>query len=153
VAAQYNSGAILYGLAKHAALAWTVFVEAILSVAGLWYVVPRYGILHAAYVTSGLMIVSRGMVVPYAVSRYLGIPYKRYMGSIYGRAIVFIAPVSILVWLVNRAIGEPASWSVVLCGGAAMAACYYSLVLWRGIEPQHRTMMLASLKAGARNLY
>jgi O-antigen/teichoic acid export membrane protein len=153
VAAQYNSGAVLYGLAKHAALAWTVFVEAILSVAGLWYVVPRYGIFYAACVTSVLMIVSRGMVVPYAVSRYLGIPYKRYMWGIYGMALILISPVSILVWSVNRVIGEPASWSVVLCGGAAMAACYYSLVLWRGIEPQHRTMMLASLKAGARNLY
>jgi hypothetical protein len=75
------------------------------------------------------------------------------MWGIYGMALILISPVSILVWSVNRVIGEPASWSVVLCGGAAMAACYYSLVLWRGIEPQHRTMMLASLKAGARNLY
>jgi len=99
------------------------------------------------------MIVSRGMIVPYALSRYLGIRYREYMWGIYGRALIIVAPVSTVVWLVNRAIGEPASWSVVLCGGAAMAACCYSLVLWRGIEPQHRTMMLAWLKAGVRNLY
>jgi O-antigen/teichoic acid export membrane protein len=147
VAAQYNSSAILYGLAKHAALARAVLIEAILSVAGLWYAVPRYGILSAAYITAALMIVSRGLVVPYALSRYLGVAFGRYMWGIYGRALAIAAPVSAVTWLANHAMGEPASWAVVLGGGAAMAGCYYTLVIFRGIEPEHRAMVLAWAKA------
>jgi O-antigen/teichoic acid export membrane protein len=152
VAAQYNSSAILYGLAKHAALARAVLVEAILSVAGLCYVLPRYGIMGAAYLTAVLMIVSRGIVVPYAVSRYLEVGYGTYLWGIYGRALIIGTPVSIVTWLVNRAIGEPASWAVVLGGGTAMAACYYALVFFRGIEPGHRAMVFAWAREGLRNL-
>jgi O-antigen/teichoic acid export membrane protein len=153
VAAQYNSSAILYGLAKHAALARAVLIEAILSVAGLWYALPRYGILSAAYIAAVLMIASRGIVVPYALSRYLEVAYGRYMWGIYGKALVIAAPVSIVTWLANHAMGEPARWTVVLGGGAAMAACYYALVLFHGVEPEHRAMALAWAKAGLRNLH
>lgn len=148
VAAQYNSSAILYGLAKHAALARAMFAEAVLSVAGLWYVVPRYGIVAAACVAASLMIVSRGIVVPYAVSRYLGLGYAGYLWGVYGRALLIVTPISIATWLGNQALGAPARWSVVLAGGAAMSGAYYAAVFLFGIEPQHRAMLLRGLKRG-----
>jgi hypothetical protein len=108
--------------------------------------------MGAAYLTAVLMIVSRGIVVPYAVSRYLEVGYGTYLWGIYGRALIIGTPVSIVTWLVNRAIGEPASWAVVLGGGTAMAACYYALVFFRGIEPGHRAMVFAWAREGLRNL-
>jgi O-antigen/teichoic acid export membrane protein len=153
VAAQYNSSSILFGLAKHAVLARAVLVEAILSVAALWYAIPRYGIFSAACITAVLMIVSRGIVVPYALSRYLEVAFGRYMWGIYGKALAIAAPVSVVTWLANHAIGEPASWTVVLGGGAAMATCCYALILFRGVEPEHRAMVLDWAKAGLRSLY
>ena len=152
VAAQYNSSAILFGLAKHAVLARAVLVEAILSVAGLWYAIPRYGIFSAACIAAALMIVSRGIVVPYAVSRYLEVDYRTYLWGIYGKALMIGTPIAIVTWLVNHAIGEPSSWGVVLGGGAAMAACNYTLVFFRGVEPEHRAMVLAWARAGLRKL-
>jgi O-antigen/teichoic acid export membrane protein len=153
VAAQYNSSAVLFGLAKHAALARAVLIEAVLSVAGLWYAIPRYGLFSAACITAVLMIVSRGIVVPYAVSRYLEVGYGTFLWGIYGKALTIGAPISIVTWLANHAIGEPASWTVVLGGGAALAASYYALVFVHGVEPEHQAMVLAWAKAALRNLY
>jgi O-antigen/teichoic acid export membrane protein len=127
-----------------------VLVEAILSVAALWYAIPRYGILSAAYITAVLMIVSRGIVVPYVLSRYLEVGFGKYLWGIYGRALMIATPISIAIWLVNHAIGEPKSWAVVLGGGAAMAACYYPLVFFRGLEPEHRGMVLTWARARLR---
>ena len=150
IAAQYNSSAILYGLAKHNALARAVLVEAILSVAGLWYVVPRYGIFAAACVVSGLMIVSRGLYVPHALSRYLGLGTGAYLWRIYSRPLAIAIPAGLLAWLLNRAWGAPATWSAVLAGGALMAILYYTAVFFFGVEPTHRTMVLEGIAAKLR---
>jgi hypothetical protein len=91
--------------------------------------------------------VSRGIVVPYALSRYLEVGCGTYLWGIYGRALMIAAPISIVTWLVNHAIGEPASRAVVLGGGTAMAACYYALVFFRGVEPEHRALALTWARA------
>jgi O-antigen/teichoic acid export membrane protein len=152
IAAQYNSSAILFGVAKHAWLARAVFLEAVLCLGGLLYVVPHYGILGAAYLTAVLMALSRGVFVPYAVSRHLRVSYWRYMWGIYGRALAIITPVALAFWMVNRALGEPSTWTVVLGSAAAMFVCYYSLILWLGILPEHRATILAEIKARIRGL-
>lgn len=144
VAAQYNSSAILYGLAKHGVLARAVLVEAVLCVAGLLFVIPRYGLFSAACVVSALMIAARGIYVPYWVSRYVGLGYARYLWGIYARPVVIMLPVAAAVWILNRLAGEPASWSVVLIGGALMAGCYYPAAFRFGLEPGHRDMLLTS---------
>jgi hypothetical protein len=43
------------------------------------------------------------------------------MWGIYGKALVIATPISIVTRLVNHAMGEPASWAVVLGCGTAMA--------------------------------
>ena len=151
-AAQYNSQSILYGLAKHNFLAHAVVVEAILSVAALWYAIPRYGIYGAAWVYSVLLIASRGFYVPYWVARHLGLTYAAYMGGIYVRPVLLMAPVALMAWLANRAIGQPATWAVSLGGGALLCACYYPAAFLLGVEPEHRETILAPAGAALRFL-
>lgn len=153
IAAGYNSTSILYGLGTHSWLASSVFVEAIASLAGLFYVVPRYGLLGAAAVVSALMILSRGVFVPWAVSRQLGIGFGAYIGGIYRKPLLVATPVGVLVWYVNRAAGRPATWATVLGGGAAMAVCYYSLCFFFALEPQHRQMIVDLARSRLRFLH
>jgi O-antigen/teichoic acid export membrane protein len=138
IAAQFNSTSVLYGLAKHAAMARALLLEAILSVTGLWYVTPRYGIFSAACVVSGLMIVVRGLFVPYSLSHHIGMTYRSYLWRIYSRPVAIMTPVAATAWYFNRMAGEPATWRAVLGSGAAMAFCYYGLVLFFGLESSHR---------------
>ena len=143
IAAGYNSTSILYGLGVHSSLARAVFVEAIASLAGLIYVIPRYGLVGAASVVAGLMILSRGIAVPWAVSRHIGMRFTNYMWGIYRWPLTVATPVVGLTWLVNHALGAPATWPVVLGGGAAMAACYYPIAFFCALEPKHRSMLLS----------
>jgi O-antigen/teichoic acid export membrane protein len=142
IAAQYNSTSILYGIARHGALAWAVLVEAALSIAGLWYAIPRHGIFAAACVVSGLMIASRGLYVPLVVSRQMKLNYAEFMWQIYARPVLLMAPVAILAWVVNGALGQPVTWRAAIGGGAAVTACYYPLVFFFGVEAEHRRMLL-----------
>jgi O-antigen/teichoic acid export membrane protein len=138
IAAQFNSTSILYGLAGHHVLARTLFSEAILSVAGLSYVVPRYGILGAASVVASLMIISRGILVPYLASRQLAVSFRKYLRGIYGAPLLIAGPLSAVIGLLNRAAGAPATWTAVLAGGTAMAAGFYTAFLLFGLEAEHR---------------
>ena len=138
IAAQFNSTSILYGLARHHALARTLFCEAVLSVACLWYTVPRYGILGAAGVVASLMIVSRGMLVPYFVSRQLSVSFWKYLWGIYGASLLIAAPLAVGIGLLNRAAGAPATWTAVLAGGMAMATGFYAAFMLFGLEAEHR---------------
>jgi O-antigen/teichoic acid export membrane protein len=151
VAAQFNSSAILYGLAKHGALARAVFLEAALCVGGLFFVIPRYGILAAACVVSGLMIASRGIYVPYWVSRHLGLSFSSYLWSIYARPLAIMTPIAAMAWILNLAAGAPSTWTAALGGGALMVACYYPVAFLFGLEPEHREMLVASA-AGSRRM-
>jgi O-antigen/teichoic acid export membrane protein len=150
IAAQYNSTSILYGMARHGALAKALFAEAVASVAGLWYVIPRHGIFAAACLVSGLMIASRGLYVPYILSRHVGLHYGGFLWGIYARPVALMTPVGVLAWLANRAMGQPATWLVALGGGAAMAVCYYPLVFFFGLEAEHRRMLMTSAAARLR---
>jgi len=152
IAAQYNSTSILYGLAKHGSLARAVFIEAIVCVAGLWYVIPRYGVFGAACVGAGLTIVSRGIYVPYKVSCHLEMRYSSYLWGIYAKPLAIMTPVAAITWGINRMLGEPAAWKVVLGGGAAMAIVYYLLVFFQGLEREHRQMILSGIAAARRKL-
>ena len=54
---QFNSGAVLFGLGRHRGYARVLSCESVLAVLGLYFVVPRFGILGAAYLVAGLMMV------------------------------------------------------------------------------------------------
>lgn len=151
IAAQYNSTSILYGLGKHSSLAISVLVEAILSVACLWYVIPRYGLLGAACVYSGLMSVSRGLCVPYMVAYHLRIGFSAYLLGIYARPVAIMTPIAAAAWLINRALQAPANWTVVIGGGLLMSAAYYAAVFFYGLMPEHRAVMLSSVGDVFRN--
>jgi len=142
ISAGHNSTSVLYGMAKQQILARAAFTEACCNVAGLWFIVPRYGIVGAAAWIATLMIISRGIYVPWEVARNVRITFRQYLAGIYGRPLSIGLPVAALTWFVNRAIGQPVTWSAVILGGGAMTAVYFGAVYLWGLEPQHRRMMV-----------
>lgn len=142
VSAGYNSGAALYGMAKQKILARAAFVEACLSVAGLWYLVPRYGIVAAAIWISILMIIDRGFYVQWQVARNVGLSFAAYMSGIFARPMAIGIPVAISFTLLNYALGRPVTWPAVLGLGAFMAAVYFTAVFFFGLEQKHRALMV-----------
>src|SRR6185437_2896334 len=142
ISAGYNSNAVLYGMAKQKILAHAVLIEAACSVVGLWFLVPRYGILAGAMWISALMIVSRGIYVPFRVADAVQITLREYIVGIYGKPVIIATPIAVFSWGLNRFLREPATWPAVLGQGALMCCAYAAAAYLWGLEPQHRTMIV-----------
>jgi O-antigen/teichoic acid export membrane protein len=150
VAAQFNSGSILYGLGKHKGYAISLAVEAALCVAGLYLAIPRYGILGAACVVSALLVLNRGLVASWLLSRAVHVGMAAYLRGIYLSPFLVAVPTMLLSlwvklrWLPGRNLRE------VLVGGALLAIVYYAAAFFICLERHHREAFSGWIRARLR---
>jgi O-antigen/teichoic acid export membrane protein len=141
IAAQFNSSSILYGMARHRWFARGILAEGVALIAALWFVIPRYGILGAAWTASLLMLADRGFFTPWLLCRYLGQSYGRYMLGIYARPLALAIPVSLFaLWLKARVL-PGTSLVQVLGAAAAIALVYYAGAYFVSLERDHRAVL------------
>jgi O-antigen/teichoic acid export membrane protein len=150
VAAQFNSSSILYGLGKHKGYAIAVAVEAVLCVAGLYLVIPRYGILGAAWVTSALLVFNRGLVASWLLSRAVRCSMAAYLRGIYVSPFLVAVPTMLMALWVKRRWLPGSNLREVLFGGALVAIAYYAAAFFVCLEIHHRDVPLNWLRARLR---
>jgi O-antigen/teichoic acid export membrane protein len=151
LAGQFNSSALLYGLSLHGGYARGLVVEALLNVAGMIVVIPRYGILGAAVVSSGLMLLVRGIYTPLLVCRGLHFSFFVYLHRIYIRPILTGIPVFALAWTMKAHWLPGRSWMELVGVSAMIGLAYMALALFTCIEPEHRGLLLSHIPfVGAR---
>ncbi len=141
MAGQFNSGSILYGLGKHSGYARGLLVEAALSFALLLIVIPRYGILGAAWMTSMLMIVNRGLYAAWLVSRHLGRSYAGYLWGIYARPAAAAIPALAAAFAVKAALFAAGNWTELVAGCALIGAVYSGLAFFLVLDREHRAAL------------
>jgi O-antigen/teichoic acid export membrane protein len=145
--AQFNSSSILFGLGKHHKFAYSLMVEAALCFAGLWWSIPRYGILGAAWVTSVLWIANRGIVLSWLLCRAIHFDFWKYLGGIYVSPLLAAIPALLIGPWVKRHWLPGHNLFQVIAGGALLALIYYATAYFLCLEPQHRSMPLNWAKA------
>lgn len=141
-AGQFNSGSILYGLGKHSDYARGLLAEALLSFAALLAIIPRYGILGAAWVTSVLMILNRGLFAAWLVSRSLGKSYTGYVRSVYVRPAAAALPVLALMLLMKKHLLAGRSWAELFLAASFAAASYFALAFFVCLTGEHRSLLI-----------
>jgi O-antigen/teichoic acid export membrane protein len=145
LAGQFNSSALLYGLGLHGGYARGLVVEAVLNVAGMILVIPRYGILGAAVVSSGLMLLVRGIYTPLLVCSSLHFSFFGYLRRIYVRPIATSVPVFALAWFMKTH-GLPGRTWLELVGMAVLIGLLYgALALFTCVEREHRGLLLSHI--------
>ncbi len=151
LAGQFNSSALLYGLGLHGGYARGLVVEAVLNVAGMVLVIPRYGILGAAVVSSGLMLLVRGIYTPLLVCRSLDFSFFGYLRRIYVRPIATGVPVFALAWIMKTNWIPGRTWLELVGMAALIGLLYGALALFTCIEREHRGLLLSHIPfVGAR---
>jgi O-antigen/teichoic acid export membrane protein len=143
LAGQFNSSALLYGINRHGAYARGMIVEAVLNVTGMILVIPRYGILGAAVVASGLMLLVRGIYTPVVVSCSLEFSFFEYMRRIYVRPILSGVPIVLMAWALKSHWLPGRSWFDLFAASALIGITYGTLALFTCIEPEHRKLLLS----------
>jgi O-antigen/teichoic acid export membrane protein len=145
LAGQFNSSSLLYGISRHGAYARGVIVEAVLNVIGMVLVIPRYGIIGAAVVSSGLMLLVRGIYTPLIVSRSLNFSFSEYMRRIYFRPILTAVPVAAMAWFLKGHWLPGRTWFHLLAAASSIGIAYTALALFTCIEREHRSLLLSRI--------
>jgi O-antigen/teichoic acid export membrane protein len=145
LAAQFNSSSLLYGLGAHGGYARGMIVEAVLYIAALVWVIPRYGILGVACASAVLMIAVRGVYTPWLVSRALDSSFLLYMRGIYARPLLASVPVWILAWFLKRTWLPGTTWLQLTLAGCTCSAVYCAIAFFACLPPDHRRMILSRL--------
>jgi O-antigen/teichoic acid export membrane protein len=148
--AQFNSSSILYGMGKHQRYAYSMMVEAALFLAGLWWAIPRYGILGAAWVSSGLLVLNRGVVLSILICRALRYNFWKYFAGIYVSPILAAIPVLLAAsWMKSHWIAG-ASWLQLIEAGSLIASMYFAIAYFVCLDPRHRSMPVNFVRARLR---
>jgi O-antigen/teichoic acid export membrane protein len=145
LAAQFSSSSLLYGVGKHGGYARGLVVEAVLYVSALMWVVPRYGILGAAWVSAILMIAVRGIYTPWLVSRALDYSFLAYMRRIYARPLAAGVPAAALAWALHSTWLPGATWFQLVAAGCLIGLLYGVVALGICVTPSHRSLLLSRL--------
>jgi O-antigen/teichoic acid export membrane protein len=141
IAGQFNSSQILYGLAKHDTYARTLLVEALLSLGIMALIVPKYGILGAAWVAGVFGVLNRGLVTPYLLSRVLNFNFLRYLRDIYLVPLALLIPeFAYAYWLKAKWI-PGRSWFDLIAAIPLMAGPYYLACYFAIIDKEHRSLL------------
>ena len=143
---QFNSSMLLFGLAKHHGYARSMMVEAVIGVGALVAVLPRYGIVGAAWVVAVSMTLNRGLFTPWLVCREFGLGFAKFMSDIYLRPTLTAIPVFALCWWLKSAGLPGKTWLELIEVGAISAVTYYGMAYFTSIPREHRTLMTARLK-------
>jgi O-antigen/teichoic acid export membrane protein len=141
VAAQFNSSSILFGLARHAPYARGMLAEGVLNVALLWWMVPRYGLRGAVWTSAVLLVLNRGLWLPWVLCRVLGIGWLGFLREIWLRPAAALAPVLGLgLWL--RSVWSGERWVEVILAGGLLSVLYAALAAALVLVPEHRAYAL-----------
>lgn len=142
---QFNSGTILFGLAKHDKYAYGLLVEAAVDIILGFMLIPRFGIIAAAWIATGSMIVVRGLYTPWLACRHLRFSFSKYMSGIFLRPVVTAIPLLALTYLWKIRVMSGGSLRQLFVVGVGVAALFYAAAAFTIIKPEHRTLFLARL--------
>jgi O-antigen/teichoic acid export membrane protein len=143
---QFNSISILFGMGRHQTYSKALLAEAILTLIGLVLILPRFGLLGAAWLTNGLMALNRCVLAGLLLCRELGINAWQYAARIYAAPCAIGAfSLTLLLWLKRH--GLPGrNWHEILEAGAVMIVPYAFASYFFCLSSGHRAMVVRRIQ-------
>ena len=138
IVGQFSSSMLLIGAGKHRRYARALLAEAFVVILGLWWIVPRYGIIGAAWVVTIAMIVNRGMFTPWLVSNEIGVRWLHYMRMIYVAPLLAAIPPAALSMLLARTLLPAATWPQLATHGILIGLVYAASAWFLCLDQEHR---------------
>jgi hypothetical protein len=118
-----------------------LFAEGALSLVAMAIVLPRYGIVGAAWVAASFAIANRGLFTPWLLSRVLHFHFLAYLRDIYLLpCALIVSEILIAFWLKSR-IGVGRNWPELIGVLSMIAAVFYASSYFVVVDKDHRTVM------------
>jgi len=147
VSSQLNSVSILFGIGRHQAYSRFLLAEAILSFVGLIIVLPRLGLLGAAWFTNLLMALNRGLIACILLCRELDVSLWRYIVRIYTRPCLLGAAGFALLTLLKRTVLPGNSWRELILAALALGIPYLGATFAVCLSQQHQHLVVQKVRA------
>jgi len=141
VVGQFSSAMLLQGLGRHQRYARCVMAEAILCVSALVWTIPRYGTMGAAWVISVLMIVDRGLLTPWLVSREMKFAFPKFVASIYFWPFVSAIPAFAIAMILRSSVLPGRNWFQIGAVMAIIGITYFAVAVFLCVPPTHRGLL------------
>jgi len=141
IVGQFSSTMLLQGLGRHQTYARGLMVESALGIAALWFVIPRFGILGAAWVGSLFMVTNRMIFTSWLTSREIGMGFLPFLHAIYSRALAAALPAFAAAWWMKESILPGTSWAQLALAGLLTGSLYYVVALWMAVPSEHRVLL------------
>ena len=138
---QFSSSMLLMGLARYRWYSRGLLAEFVCTFAALVFVIPRFGILGAAWVCAIAMVANRGLFLPFLVSRVMNFPYIWFMNSIYGKPMLIALPVYAMALWLRATILPGKTWFQLLSAGTLVGVVYYGLAFVFCLPEEHRQLL------------
>ncbi len=142
-AGQYNSSSILFGMARHRTYARTMAAEAVLLVAGAWFLIPHYGVTAMAAWMSLLLFLNRAMLTPWLLTRELGIGFWAFLGGV-NRPLLAVPPV-VAGLLLLRTVIPGVGWTQLIEAGV-VTVLFYAPLAYVLLPAEDRELLLDKLR-------
>ena len=142
ISAQFNSGAVLIGQAKHGPYARAFVVEVVASTAALFLVVPRYGAFGAACVVATALMLNRCVYLAVLMCRVNGLSIREYVRAIYTRPIAAALPVIAIAALLRTAVLPGRNWFELVAAAAIVAIVYFVIAFFVVLDEPTRRQIL-----------
>ncbi len=152
VSSQLNSVSILFGIGRHQAYSRFLLAEAILSFVGLIIVLPRFGLLGAAWLTNLLMAANRGVIAGILLCRELDVSVWRYAVRIYARPLLLGAAGWALLILLKRTLLPGNSWRELILAGLALGIPYLAATFAVCLSREHRRLVIEKARTSLARL-
>jgi O-antigen/teichoic acid export membrane protein len=145
-AAQFCSASVLFGLGAQRGYAVTLVAELALNIVATILVLPSYGIMGAAVVTSLLMLIARGIVTPWLLCHHLHCSFWQYMFRILAKPLLVSVPLWAALIELRRAgiTGRRVPELAVL--GIGTTALYFAGSYLTCVAPEHKQLLRNWLK-------
>lgn len=127
VVGQSNAGMMLLAMAEHRRYALGMMVEMVLAIGAIVWVIPVAGVKGVAMVTAGLMVLNRGIYLPFLLSQALGKSWLQLQVSIFGRAVAVGLLVLAMSWWFKTQVLPGKNWGELILVGFGIGVVYYSL--------------------------
>lgn len=152
VVGQFSSSMLLMGMARHQKYARGLVLETVVGLILMVIVIPRYGIVGAAWVGTTLMVADRGFYLSYLVSNVIGMRFFRYVNLIYTRPLLSAIPVLILSLIMKATWLPGASWLQLAMAGLLIASLYYPIAFFACADAEHRSIIDTAIRSRFRKL-
>jgi O-antigen/teichoic acid export membrane protein len=147
VASQMNSVSVLFGIGRHQAYSRFLLGEALLTVLGMALVLPRFGLLGAAWLANGLMALNRGLIVGFLLCTELEMSVGTFAARVYAKPCL-VGAVTFLGLMALKHEGlRGQTLPQILTAVFAMAVPYVAASYLLCVSAEHRALVNRKVRA------